>query len=77
MEGSAALAGQGLAMLTPALWRRELSDGRLVQPFAHEAMFEGGYWLVYPETSARSPKVRAFREWILQESQAEREALPR
>ena len=49
-------------MLTPALWRRELSDGRLVQPFAHEAMFEGGYWLVYPEIAARSAKVRAFRE---------------
>jgi len=25
------------------------------------------YWLVYPQKRERSPKIRAFREWILAE----------
>lgn len=71
LEGTAALAGQGVAMLTPALWRRELRDGRLVQPFAASARFEGGYWLVYPEGALRLPKVRRFRDWLLAEVEAD------
>ena len=34
---------------------------------------EGGIWLVYPESKRRSPKVRAFRDWILAELAASRD----
>ena len=67
MEGTAALAGQGVAMVTPALWRDELRAGRLVQPFdavGHEGSF---YWLVYPKTRRQVAKLRAFRDWLLEQ----------
>lgn len=64
LEGAAAMAGQGVAMLTPAFWRRELAEGRLVQPFAECAWFGGGYYLVYPDALERARKVRDFAAWL-------------
>jgi LysR family glycine cleavage system transcriptional activator len=69
MEGSAAIAGQGVAMLTPALWQDELASGRLVQLFDHLVGDEGHrYWLVYPQARRLVPKLRAFRDWLLDEA---------
>ncbi len=65
LAGSAAVAGQGAAMLTPAFFRTELAEGRLVQPFPLIGRDKGHYCLVYPEARRRSPKIRAFRDWIL------------
>ena len=66
-EGMAALAGQGVGMLSPNLWRNELAGGRLVEPFP-TVMIEGPtYWLVYPEHKRRQAKIRAFRDWMLAE----------
>lgn len=67
MEGSAALGGQGVAMLTPALWLPELRAGRLVQLFDLAGDEGHAYWLVYPESRRHVPKVRAFRDWLLAE----------
>jgi len=66
LDGAAALAGQGVAILTPALWRRELEAGLLVQPFAPVGS-EGddALWLVYPEIKRGLPKIREFRDWVL------------
>ena len=33
LDASAAMAGVGVALLTPAYYRQELADGRLIQPF--------------------------------------------
>jgi LysR family glycine cleavage system transcriptional activator len=66
-EGSAALAGQGVAILTRAFFAAELADGRLVQPFDLVADDGNAYWLVYPETRRNVAKIRAFREWLLAE----------
>jgi len=66
LQGAAAMSGQGVALLTPSLWSDDIAAGRLVAPFdivGREG--EGGIWLVYPESKRRSPKVRAFRDWIL------------
>ncbi len=65
LAGAAALAGHGVAMLTPAFFAQELRDGRLVQPFPFVRESGSHYWLVYPEARRRSPKIRAFRDWIL------------
>jgi LysR family transcriptional regulator, glycine cleavage system transcriptional activator len=65
--GVAAGAGQGVAMLTRALYGQELADGRLVQPFDLLATSDLSFYLVYPEARRNSPKIRAFREWILNE----------
>lgn len=67
MEANAAMAGQGAAILTPALYQRELEQGVLVQPFDLVCEADHGYWLVYPETRRNAPRIRAFRDWILKE----------
>jgi LysR family glycine cleavage system transcriptional activator len=64
--GTAAVAGRGVSMLTPVLFRDEVASGRLVQPFELLATAGKGYYLVYPEGRRNLPKVRHFREWILE-----------
>ena len=65
----AALAGQGLALVSQAVVARELASGRLVRPFP-PAVFERTafrYFLVYPERHRETPKVLAFRDWLIDE----------
>lgn len=63
-EGHAAMAGQGIAILTPFLWRQDMADGRLTQLFRQTSTLGQAFWLVYPEHRRRSPKIRRFREWL-------------
>ena len=65
IEGAAAMAGQGFAVLAPALWRAEIAAGRLTAPFDDVVFGKGSWWLVYPEYKRNSPKIRAFRDWLL------------
>ena len=67
IEGQAALAGQGVAMLTPAMWGPELASGRLLQLFELVGDQNESYWLVYPETRRNLPKIRAWRDGLLEE----------
>jgi len=67
---SAAMAGQGVAILTRALFRSELADGRLYQPFDLVGDDGHAYWLVYAESRRNLPKIRAFRDWVLAEVKA-------
>lgn len=64
LEANAAIAGQGVAMLTPAFFKAELARGQLVQPFDLLGDDGTGYWLVFPESNRLSPKIRKFRSWI-------------
>lgn len=66
-EANRALAGQGVAILTPALVANELAEGLLIQPFDLVASEDKAYWLVYPEARRNVPKIRAFRDWLLAE----------
>lgn len=66
-EGHAAMAGQGVAMLTPFFWRNDLAEGRLVQLFDQLSTRGYGYWLCYPEHRKRVPKIRRFRDWLITE----------
>ncbi|UVO51821.1 transcriptional regulator GcvA [Sphingomonas sp. SUN019] len=74
-EGNAAIAGQGMAILTPFFWRNDLAEGRLVRPFAQVSTRDYGYWLVYPEHRRRVPKIARFREWLLAEIAKDRALL--
>ena len=65
MEASAAMAGRGVAMLTPQFYGEEVRAGRLVQPFELVGWQRHFYYLVYPEARRNNPKIRAFRDWIL------------
>lgn len=66
-EASAALAGQGVAVLTPEFYAEELASGRLIQPFDILSTDGADYWVAYPENRRHTPRIRAFREWILGE----------
>ena len=64
-EAAAAIASQGVAMLTPELYADEIALGRLYQPFEHLSSEGKNYWLVYPENRRNIRKIRLFRDWIL------------
>jgi LysR family glycine cleavage system transcriptional activator len=67
-EASAAIAGHGVAILTPGFYRRELASGLLAQPFPLVCSDDKtAYWLTYPESRRHQPKIRAFRDWLLDE----------
>ena len=75
-EGQAALAGHGMAILTPLFWRAELASGRLIAPFPNLISEDRSLWLVYPEHTRARAKIRAFREWLLREAAKEVSAGP-
>lgn len=64
-EGHAAMGGQGFALLTPFLWRSDLRSGRLRQPFELTVSAGHAYWLCVPTARTRVPKIKRFREWLL------------
>lgn len=66
-EASAALAGQGVAVLTPEFYAEELASGRLIQPFDILSTDGADYWVAYPENRRHTPRIRAFRDWLLTE----------
>jgi len=66
-DAHAAMAGQGVAMLTPFFWRNDLADGRLVCPFPQISTLGDAYWLVTPQHRRTVPKIRRFRDWLVAE----------
>lgn len=66
-EGRAAVAGVGVGILTRPLFASELADGSLTQPFDIVGDDGHAYWLVYQTQRRNTPKIRAFRDWILKE----------
>ena len=55
-----------------SLLRAGLKAGRLVQLFNVIARNGTSLWLVYPEERENSRKIRAFKEWLLDEIQRAR-----
>ena len=61
---SAAIGGQGVALMSRQLIEDELKEGRLVQPFGPE--LEGKpFFLVYPENRKNDPTIQAVRDWVM------------
>jgi len=73
LAARAALAGHGVAILSPAFHEEELARGDLVQPFGLVHAAGSSYWLVYPEARRRSARIRAFRDWLAGETAADAE----
>jgi LysR family glycine cleavage system transcriptional activator len=64
LDIAAAIAGHGIAIGSPILFRSELDAGRLVP--AHEFVAADGraFWLVFPAARESRPKIARFREWL-------------
>lgn len=65
MEGRAAIAGHGFAVLNPMMWQSEIRAGLLVDPIGRHVLDPASLWLVCPEHRRGVPKVRAFRDWLI------------
>lgn len=74
LDIAAAIAGQGIAIGSPILFRDELDAGRLV--VAHERVATDGraFWFACPAARQHSPKIARFREWLADEAAVAREA---
>ncbi|MEP3747150.1 MAG: transcriptional regulator GcvA [Nitratireductor sp.] len=70
----AALAGQGAALIPSAMAQRELERGALVRLVGLPQTSPFTYHLVYLESSAERPKIRAFRDWVYRAADDERHA---
>lgn len=67
-EGHAAMAGMGIALLTPFFWENDIAEERLAMLFPDRISTRGwAYWLVYPPERRMVPKIKRFREWLLSE----------
>lgn len=68
MSIEAAIRGEGVALGRSVLVAEDLTAGRLVAPFPQAKLeVEWGYDLVYRTGNQDHPKVRAFRNWIVDE----------
>lgn len=74
LDIAAAVAGQGVAIGSPILFRAEIEAGRLVP--AHDLVVGDGrtFWFAYPVVRERSRKIRAFRDWLADETARDRAA---
>jgi len=67
LDGNAAIAGHGVAILSPPMWLPAIAAGQLVPASPHAAFYRNAFWLVYPENKRNLAKVRAFRDWLLED----------
>jgi LysR family glycine cleavage system transcriptional activator len=70
MAASVALAGHGIALITPRFEAQSFASGRLVQLFDITASTGDGYYLAYPREHRTSRKIRLFRDWVVSEAKA-------
>ena len=68
---TAAEKGQGVALAYDAMSRGGLREGKLVRLFDLATPPITIYSVSYPQTQARNPRIRAFRDWIFDEVIAE------
>ncbi len=64
----AAIEKQGLALGRSVLTADYIANGQLVRPFDIFVPAEHSYYLLCQERTMNSPKIKAFREWLIAES---------
>ena len=62
----AAMEGLGVALGRTHLVEADIAAGRLIAPFDMVLPQDAGYYVVAPETTVDVPKIRLFREWLVQ-----------
>ncbi len=69
MAVNSAIIGQGIVLGYFGYVDAEVASGRLVRPFELTVPVKNGYHLVYVEERLADPRLRAFRDWVIGESQ--------
>jgi LysR family glycine cleavage system transcriptional activator len=64
----AAVAGHGVALAKARLAEGDLKAGRLVRPFGEAQELKSAYFFVTPRHKMRLPRVRLFRDWLIEEA---------
>ncbi len=64
LEVNAALAHQGVALVSPFFFRDELASGRLIQPFRIAIRAPYTFALVCPHARRNAGKIKTFRNWL-------------
>ncbi len=64
----AAIDEAGVALGRLSLAAADLAGGRLVMPFELSLALAPSYYVVYPEATAGRPKVKDFRDWLMEEA---------
>jgi LysR family glycine cleavage system transcriptional activator len=67
-----AVDGGGVALGRVAMVAREVAAGNLVKPFDVTVLTDLGYHLVYLPDALAQDKLRAFRDFLMQEIDAEK-----
>ncbi len=65
----AAVEGQGIALARSALAARDLLAGRLIRLFDITLPAPFAYYIVCPKAAAMMPKIKQFKDWLLDEAQ--------
>jgi LysR family transcriptional regulator, glycine cleavage system transcriptional activator len=69
MTVQAAIDGMGVAMGRTTYVKDDIAKSRLVVPFEITLPADAGFYLVSPEGALDSPKLRAFRQWLIASAQ--------
>jgi LysR family glycine cleavage system transcriptional activator len=75
MTVQAAIDGLGVAIGRTAFVESDLAAGRLVTPFDIKLPIDVGFYLVCPEDAADTPKIAAFRDWLIATAKRDKQPL--
>lgn len=70
LDAAAAAAGHGVTIGSPLLFAREIAAGRLVAIDDLVVSDGRGFWFAWPVARQHSAKIRAFRDWLAEETAA-------
>jgi LysR family glycine cleavage system transcriptional activator len=65
MAIQAAVEGLGIALGREHLVEADITAGRLIVPFNTLLPQDAGYYVVSPETTADTPRIARFRDWLI------------
>jgi LysR family glycine cleavage system transcriptional activator len=72
MTLQAAAQGKGIACVPSVVVAHDIEAGRLVSPFPQRVESAGAYHILYRRHEADSPKITAFRDWLMREAAGSR-----
>jgi LysR family glycine cleavage system transcriptional activator len=69
----AAIDGLGIAMGNVINAGDDLRHGRLIKPIDFTVKTDTGYFIVYAKNALNQPKIKAFRDWLMEQASGHEE----